>query len=189
MYELNKPDWYTPQNVAEIEEFDKDDYGNTWYAAVFEGDAETYLWLAKNQPEEGKKYYGHVEKTKSGKRLRFRTDKVPEDGPKPEGVKKTLDYEPSTNARWSIGMAYRAFIQVTGTPEDNDGEFPFDAVYKHASELIKMFDKVKNYSDDSATVQQTATVKEEVTPSVEQERAPIHDKLQKGFSKSDIDEA
>ena len=79
MFELNKPDWYTPQNVAEIEEFDKDDYGNTWYAAVFEGDAETYLWLAKNQPEEGKKYYGHIEKTKRWKTLRFWTQKGPED--------------------------------------------------------------------------------------------------------------
>lgn len=73
-----EPSWYTVKLVSEIDEFDPDQYGNKWFNVLFEGDAETFMWLAKNEPEEGKKYYGHMEPTKSGKRFRFKTDKQPE---------------------------------------------------------------------------------------------------------------
>lgn len=95
-----------------------------------------------------------------------------------KGTRSTMEYEPSTNARWAIGMAYRAFVQVTGTPEDNGGEFPFDAVYKHASELVKMFDKIKNSgSPDSSP---PVSSKEAEQPAAE---PTIQQKLAKGFNK------
>lgn len=76
--ELNKPDWFETQVIVETEGFDKDQYGNTWYSVKFVGDASTFLWLAKDKPEEHKKYYGHIEATKSGKAFRFKKDSVPE---------------------------------------------------------------------------------------------------------------
>lgn len=91
----NKAGFYTVQDIAEIEDFDKDQYGNTWYNVLFNGDAETYMWLAKNQPEKGKAYYGHLEPTKSGKRLRFKTDKQPEDVKPPS--KAGTDYLKDTS--------------------------------------------------------------------------------------------
>lgn len=136
--------YYETQNVEEIEDFDQDQYGNTWYNVKFVGDADTFMWLAKNKPEEGKKYYGHLEPTKSGKRLRFKTDKVPE-GSTPG--KPVADYEPSTNARWAIGMAYRAFVSTVGSPEDASGDFPFEVVELHAKKLVEMFDKIRNGND------------------------------------------
>lgn len=51
----------------------------------------------------------------------------------------TPDYEPATNARWAIGMAYRAYQQVMGTPEDGRGDFPFGVVKLHAQNLVQMF--------------------------------------------------
>lgn len=64
---------------------------------------------------------------------------------KPDSVAQSLpksrpEYETGTNARWAIGMAYRAYIQVMGTPEDGGGDFPFDVVKLHAQELLDMFD-------------------------------------------------
>jgi hypothetical protein len=63
----------------------------------------------------------------------------------PSGV-DTPSYEAGTNARWAIGMAYRAYQQVMGTPEAGDGEFPFDVVLLHAQELVGMFEILKNPS-------------------------------------------
>ena len=82
-----EPAWYETQNVAEIEEFDQDEFGNTWFNVKFTEDAATHMWLAKEKPEEHKKYYGHFTPTKSGKRLRFKRDKVPEDEPRPDNAK------------------------------------------------------------------------------------------------------
>lgn len=56
---------------------------------------------------------------------------------------KTESYEPGTVSRWAIGMAYRAFVQVTGSIEDSTGEFPFDAVKEHATHLVRMFNDIK----------------------------------------------
>lgn len=60
--------------------------------------------------------------------------------PVPEEVPS---YEAGTNARWAIGMAYRAYQQVMGTPEGADGEFPFDVVKTHAQALVRLFNEVK----------------------------------------------
>src|SRR5258708_5123500 len=113
---------YTPKLVTENDflnaRLDSDTYG-IYYSVLFEGDADTYLLQAKKAPEEGVIEYGSIEKSKSGKSMRFKRAKR-EDAPT-SGGKAVADYEPSTNTRWAIGMAYRAFIQVTGTPEGANG--------------------------------------------------------------------
>lgn len=104
--ELNKPDWFEAQAVIETPNFDKDQYGNTWYSVKFTQDATTYLWLAKEEPEEGKKYYGHVEATKSGKALRFKKDMVPEDKPAPaEANDKQASYAADPEKQAAINRA------------------------------------------------------------------------------------
>lgn len=156
-FELNVPGNYT------VELFDENHFLNDknspadlakfgkTYSVKFSGDAETYLWTTKTEPVEGKSYYGHIQET-SGRMLRFKVDKLADGnfstGPaKPTG---TLDYEPSTNTRWAIALAYRAFVQVTGSVEDSGGEFPFKAVKLHASSLLQMFDELKSGGSDVA---------------------------------------
>lgn len=157
--------YYTVKLFELIEDFDPDQYNNRWYNVLFEGDAETFMWLKKEVPVEGQKYYGHLEKTKSGKRLRFKTDKLPEGTKAPvTGGKSVADYEPSTNTRWAIGMAYRAFIQVTGSPEGSSGEFPFGEVKQHATELLRMFDELKNSGSLDAMPTPSSAIKEETAP-------------------------
>lgn len=112
-----KPDWYEVQNVAEIEDFDPDKYGNIWYNVKFVGDAATHMWLAKEKPEEGKKYHGHFEKTKSGKRLRFKRtpkDDIPEDSKPPEVKKAEQDKGDAITRSMVVKLAFQAFIQAEG---------------------------------------------------------------------------
>lgn len=61
----------------------------------------------------------------------------------------TPSYEAGTNARWATGMAYRAYQQVMGTPEDAAGDFPFDSVLAHAQKLVEIFGLVKDYTPES----------------------------------------
>lgn len=163
----NTPGYYTVKLFELIEDFDPDQYGNRWYNVLFEGDAETFMWLKKDSPTEGQKVYGHIEKTKSGKRLRFKTDKVPEGSPGVSGSSKSKeDYEPGTNARWAIGMAYRAYVNITGNPEGDDGNFPFEQVKEHAIALVKMFEEVKDSgSNGSLPSNEKATVEKNPSPS------------------------
>lgn len=98
-------------------------------------------------------------------------------GPVTVSTPKTLDYEPSTNTRWAIGMAYKAFVQVTGTPESASGEFPFDAVKTHAGELLRLYDELKRGS--LGVAHPAPAIKEAEKP------ATIQDKLAKGFSEKD----
>jgi hypothetical protein len=109
------PNWYIPQNVAEIEDFEPDQYGNIWYNVKFQGDADTHMWLAKNKPEENKKYYGHFEKTKSGKRLRFKTDKVPEEEFKAQP--ETAERQESINRAVALNNAVNLFTGQKDVPE------------------------------------------------------------------------
>lgn len=73
----------------------------------------------------------------------IQTPKVEAHGTWPDKPEEVPSYEAGTNARWAIGMAYRAYQQVMGTPEGADGEFPFEIVKQHASELVRMFNEVK----------------------------------------------
>jgi len=152
-FQEGAPGYYEVKNVAEIEGFDPDQYGNIWYNVIFQGDAETFMWLKKDPPVEGQKYYGHLEKTRSGKRLRFKTDKVPEGAPQQNNSssKGSSEYEPGTNTRWAIALVYRAYVNVMGTPESGSGEFPYSAVKDGAVQLVKMFHEVKQYATDLST--------------------------------------
>jgi len=144
-FELNVTGWYTPQNVEENvflnDKLETDQYG-IYYSVKFEGDAETYLWQAKAAPVEGERYWGHIEKSKSGKSLRFKKDKLEEGTTSSVPSKGTPDYEPSTNTRWAIGMAYRAYVTVSGGPIEDASMW--DGVRLNAQNLLGLFDELKN---------------------------------------------
>jgi hypothetical protein len=70
--------YYTVTNVEAVEDFEPDQYGNVWYNVKFAEHADGVLWLAKTEPMPGQKVYGHLEKTKSGKRYRFKKDPLPD---------------------------------------------------------------------------------------------------------------
>lgn len=141
-FELNKAGWFEVQNIEEIDGFDPDQYGNIWHNVKFTGDAGTFMWLAKNKPEEGKKYYGHLEPTKTGKRLRFKTDKVPDDEPKPSNANQPKYQDKSKDI--TLGMVWKIVAQIRGLPE-NDEEFAkfFEIVDSHLTELVMMSEKLK----------------------------------------------
>lgn len=105
-FKENVSDWYETQVVVETPNFEKDTYGNTWYSVKFTGDAGTHLWLAKEAPTEGKKYFGHFELTKSGKAYRFKKDTVPENELAPaEANDKQASYEENPDKQNSINRA------------------------------------------------------------------------------------
>lgn len=111
-----KPAHYIVQNAEKIEGFDKDDYGNTWYNVKFQDNAETFMWLAKNQPEEGKSYYGHFEKTKSGKKMRFKRDKEPDS----EAPSKP-SFKPKDEKQVTKNMCWKNLLQFFDVPTMNPG--------------------------------------------------------------------
>lgn len=139
-FELNKPDYFEVQNVTEIEDFDPDQYGNIWYNVKFTGDAGTHMWLAKEAPKETQKYYGHFEKTKSGKRLRFKRDTEPEeDKPTRKG-----GYVPKNESQVTLNMVWKNLISVMGVPDTLQEKEKFWEVVKyHAEELILTGEKFK----------------------------------------------
>lgn len=77
-FELNKPNWYTLKAVKPNDflndKLTSDQYGK-WYSVAFEGDATAFLWQTKTPPVEGEKYWGYLEKTSSGKAVKFKWDK------------------------------------------------------------------------------------------------------------------
>lgn len=140
-FELNKPGFYEVQNVSEIEDFDPDQYGNVWYNVKFVGDAGTHMWLAKNPPEEGKSVYGHFEKTKSGKRLRFKTDKEPEDVKRPSNAKPA--FVPKNEMQVTLNMVWKNLVSILGVPDNDEDKAKFwEIVDEHTTELILMGEKL-----------------------------------------------
>lgn len=94
-FELNKPGLYEAQTVM-LNDFlngklTTQEYG-IYYSVKFQGDAETYLWQTKSEPEEGKKYWGHIEESKSGKSMRFKLDKQ-ETQYVPDDETKTVEFK------------------------------------------------------------------------------------------------
>jgi len=71
---------YLVKHVEEVKDWDKDQYGNTWYTMKLAEHADNVLILAQNPPEVDKTIYGRLEPTKSGKAYRFRKEQLPEDG-------------------------------------------------------------------------------------------------------------
>lgn len=129
----------------------KGPHGSVWYHSVMVDGHDKPLSVGKKEPNSikvGDIIYGDITETD------YLEDKFKPSPPPQGGSKATLEYEPSTNARWAIGMAYRAFISATGSPEDATGEFPFDAVKQHAGQLLIMFDELKS-GDDLTKVEKT----------------------------------
>lgn len=77
--ELGKADWFTVKSVEPNmflnEKLTTDQYG-TWYTVVWTDDAEKIYWQTKTPPEVGKTYWGWLEKTSTGKSIKFKWDKL-----------------------------------------------------------------------------------------------------------------
>lgn len=161
-FELNKPEWFELKNCQEIDGFDKDDYGNTWYNVTFQGDAETFMWLAKEQPEEGKKYWGHIEFTKSGKRLRFKRDKEPEDNVRPVGATEKTSWA-KNETQVTLNMVWKNLLNVVGVPDNAGDKAKFwEMVKEHTDELLAMGNFV-NSGSVAEVPTPTAPIKESVS--------------------------
>lgn len=136
------PKEYTIEAVSHKVKNWSNQYGDfTTYNIKLPGSDEAIQLNKKSDseaPNEGDTIFGEITETEFGKR--FKSAQKPSGSP----TKPTLDYEPSTNARWAIGMAYKAYIQTVGSPESAEGEFPFDVVELHARKLVQMFDKIKS---------------------------------------------
>lgn len=146
-FELNKTGWYTTQVVLPIEGFDPDQYGNIWYNVKFSDNAETIMWLAKEAPEENKKYYGHVEKTSSGKRLRFKRDKEPEDVERPSGAVQKKEWQPKNDFQITLNMVWKNMLQYFDvksllTNVDEASIF-WEAVTSHTNELLDLGENIQ----------------------------------------------
>jgi hypothetical protein len=114
-FDLNTPGWFTSQVVAENDFLDDDQFGNKWFNVKFTGDAETFLWLAKEKPEEDKAYYGHLEKTKSGKAIRFKRDQVPDDVKSPTNAPKST-WQPKDEKQVTRNMVWKNLLQHFDVP-------------------------------------------------------------------------
>lgn len=137
-FELNKLGWFTVQNVEPNaflnDKLDNDTYG-IWYSVKFAGDANTHLWQAKTAPVEGEKYYGHIEKTKSGKATKFRRAKK-DDTPHEAGSPKstpTSKYHPKddhTQESIARSVALKAAVDIIASGKGVHGETVFDIAEK-----------------------------------------------------------
>lgn len=161
---------YIPKQIAENdflnERLENDTYG-IYYSVLFEGDAETYLLQAKKPPVVGQPEWGSIEKSKSGKSMRFKRAKR-EDAPSPSGDKAYLK-----DASTIPLNVWQTLINVQGVPE-NKSQFEtfFLTVQEHANELLRMIENVRNNVETPSRS----------SPN-EEKPATIHDKLNKGFSK------
>ena len=148
-FEINKDGWYTVQNVEPNDFINDnlatDEYG-IYYSVKFVGDAETFLWQTKTPPLEGEKYWGHIEKAKSGKSLKFKWDKKNTPSTTPDG-KPTLQarQQATTSNSITLGMVWKIVAQIRGLPE-NDEDFAkfFEIVDSHWNELLLMSEKRKD---------------------------------------------
>ena len=147
-FELDKLDWYEVQN-AELNEFindnlTTDEYG-VYYSVKFVGDADTYLWQTKTEPVEGEKYWGMLQKAKSGKSVKFKWDKknAPEstDSSTPAASKPAYQ---DNSKNITLGLVWKVLIGIQGVPTD-DEEFAkfYETVNAHVTEIILMGEKLK----------------------------------------------
>ena len=124
----------------------KDDYGNTWCNATFEGVGEPVKWVLRDptKPVLGQEYYGEItEETsrKGGKYLRFRP-KNAEDQAAPSD-KPTEEYWDAKNAQikaqWAIGQA----VQIFTYEQTEKQVVGLGGIESTAKELFEMVDRVK----------------------------------------------
>lgn len=143
-FELNKPDWYEVQasqeNTFLNDKLESEQYG-IYYSVQFAGDAETYLWQAKTAPVMGDKYYGHIEESKSGKSMRFKKDKIPDD--ESRSTNPSQSYQ-NNSKNITLGLVWKVIAGINGLPE-NDEQFAkfYEIVNAHYTELILMQEKTK----------------------------------------------
>lgn len=140
-FELNKQGWYEVQfhvdNKFLNDKQESDQYG-LWYSVQFAGNAETYLWQTKTEPIDGEKYWGQLEKTKSGKAIKFKWDKLNAPTNTPDGKPSTdTKQRAKTSHDITLGMVWKTVAGIRGLPE-NDDEFAkfFEIVQAHLNELL-----------------------------------------------------
>lgn len=142
----NKSGIYMLIHAEEIDGFDQDQFGNTWYDAQFSGDAGQFMWLAKEKPEDGKTYYGHLEPTKSGKRLRFKRDKEPETTVATGSSTSGNSYQSKDNtaitASMAVKLSFDGWCRVSGSYPDADNEWA--TIEAGAKKLYRMVELVKS---------------------------------------------
>lgn len=143
----NKPGLYTVLIAQEIEGFEPDQYGNIWYNVRFTGDANTFMWLTKGKPDSQKQYYGHLEPTKSGKRLRFKRDKEPETTAPVSAPGSS--YQPKDNtaitASMAVKLSFDGWCRVSGSYPDAPHEWA--TIEAGAKKLYKLVEIVKTAPD------------------------------------------
>lgn len=150
-FELNKPGWYSPQMVAKNDflnqKLTSDQYGS-WYSVKFQGDAETYLWQTKTEPIVDEKYWGWIEKTSSGKSVKFKWDKqnTPNSQANPAS-QPANNYQPKDNRDITLSMVWKVCAELQGIPKDIT-EFTafFETVRAHVDELLLMSEQMKEKS-------------------------------------------
>lgn len=133
--ELNKPGNFKTLLVDDTD-FDPDAYGNRFYSVVFEGDAASHLWKAKEKPEVNKEYYGHFELSKSGKAQIFKRDKDPE-GVKPSGKS---EWKPKDERQITKNMVWKNLLNyydiATMTPDSKQWQEFWAMVELHTDMLV-----------------------------------------------------
>lgn len=96
-----------------------DQYG-TWFTVVWTDDVEKVIWQTKTPPEVGKTYWGWLEKTTSGKSIKFKWDKLntpqgdmagPTSVSKPQGGwTESPDKQDSINRAVALNNAANVFM-------------------------------------------------------------------------------
>ena len=129
---------YTIQNIEVIQGFEQDQYGKTWYNVKFQEDAETYMWLLRDKPDVGEVVYGHVEPTKSGKKLRFKKDPLPEvaqqvstDQFTPKSSDKPVWKDNSKEI--TLGLVFKVFCATEGMMPNDDKHW---AYIKYCTQML-----------------------------------------------------
>lgn len=148
-FELDKLDWYEVQN-AELNDFinenlTSEEYG-VYFSVKFVGDADTYLWQTKTEPVVGEKYWGMLQKAKSGKSIKFKWDKknTPDSSDSSGYAKTTSQSSYKDNSKnITLGLVWKILIGIQGVPE-NDEQFAkfYETVDAHVSELLDIADRL-----------------------------------------------
>lgn len=158
-----KPGYYTVE-FSQADDFRNKDKSladlakwGTAYAIKFKGDAGTYYWSSRTQPEEDQRVYGHVEPSKSGKSMNFRRDEDPNKGSSMSSGSPSYPNSPSEGKKDGFNpqrdisdMPYRVwkdmlpYMDTQGLVKNSEYNREFNEfVMAQADELLVMIDKVR----------------------------------------------
>ena len=107
------------------------------------------MWQTKTEPKEKEKYWGWIEKTKSGKAVKFKWDKQNAPANTPDGKPSTATREYTSKGKdITLGMVWKVVAGIRGLPEDDD-EFAkfFEIVQAHLEELLNISEKMNADND------------------------------------------